>query len=427
LDTHDEVNELSPLVPSTTFEKQISEEVNSPTEVETPQLVTKETRSRRSLLESSPSPSPSPPQKTTKKRQPLKTITNNADTKKQSAKTKQKISPSPPTTQKVSNQKEKENKQKQSGIKRKGAKTPISTRQSDVDTGPRRSKRTRLQADEIPIYDKQTIKDFEGHLIKIDVVVGTKKCEPLFPQINAKKTTKKVAAVRKQVAASNVKTVREYKAPTAEKTQYALYYERLVRKLERAQHRIVKAERRRLRAERRAAEASTTAATVVAQTVTNDALNLDTIEDNVDNNEEEEVGEDESIGSIISSSDVNESRESFLLTSAKGEQTRQQTVVFSSKLSSKTYETITEGVKMAAMTDDSGVIVIEPQSSSKTFRHDRVAMYICQKGECIISLNGELIRLKQADTITIPFRVPYKFKNTLANRKTYLQFVFLNK
>ena len=93
----------------------------------------------------------------------------------------------------------------------------------------------------------------------------------------------------------------------------------------------------------------------------------------------------------------------------------------------KQYDECKTGVSIAASSNNSGVLRIDPTYSTKTNAHAMRVVYFVQRGECLVSINNIISKHSAGDVIKVPANISYKVKNIAKdkNDKLYLYFQFL--
>jgi mannose-6-phosphate isomerase-like protein (cupin superfamily) len=94
----------------------------------------------------------------------------------------------------------------------------------------------------------------------------------------------------------------------------------------------------------------------------------------------------------------------------------------------KNYEECKTGVSIAASSNNSGVLRLDPSYSTKTNSHAMRVVYFVQSGECLVSINNIISKHSVGDVIKVPANISYKLKNIAKNKndKLYLYFQFLD-
>ena len=155
--------------------------------------------------------------------------------------------------------------------------------------------------------------------------------------------------------------------------------------------------------------------------------------------------EDSLVITQIPDDKLNLSRTSFLFESEDTESSMKHVFTFSNNMDSLVFEKVYEGVGIKAFSDSDGVLCIDPERCSKTQSHPGACIFFMQKGECYISLNGNITKIRDGDVFSIPesklifcfirldkylliFMILdclYKIKNTSSTINAYCYFKFI--
>ncbi len=107
--------------------------------------------------------------------------------------------------------------------------------------------------------------------------------------------------------------------------------------------------------------------------------------------------------SIQTTQNFNESQESIIFEDDESSVgTKKHIFCFTKNLESITFKECYPGVSLKAISESNGYICIDPMSSTKTQIHRDGCEYHLQKGNCFLSINGQLSKHTNSDIFIIP-------------------------
>lgn len=239
-------------------------------------------------------------------------------------------------------------KKKKSNSKKKTNLKPVSESESEENTSfLRRSKRIKLPADMIPVYEYVKIKDFQGNIINVQTIVDSTERKTTFKNMENKELLR-----RKKIIETKKKS--RIKRPVED--------------------------------------------------LSSDEENSNQLNQSI----QSKINANDSIETLAienTDTDLNETIENFIIEDDNGDNPIQKHIIFFNKnLESIEFEYTDNypGIGISALSINHGYICIDPMRSTKTQAFNDEIEYFLQKGNCIVSINGKLSKIAQSDILNIP-------------------------
>ncbi len=211
----------------------------------------------------------------------------------------------------------------------------------------RRSKRIKLPADMIPVYEYVKMKDFQGNIINVQTIVDSTERKITFKSMENKELLR-----RKKINETKKKS--RIKRPVED--------------------------------------------------LSSDEENSNHLNQSI----QAKINANDSIETLIienTDTDLNETIENFIIEDDNGENPIQKHIIFFYKnLESIEFEYTDNypGIGISALSINHGYLCIDPMKSTKTQVFSDEIEYVLQRGNCIISINSKLSKIAHSDILNIP-------------------------
>lgn len=266
---------------------------------------------------------------------------------------------------------------------------PTTASATTTTSGPRRSKRTRVDITETACYKYEEI---DHVMVRTLVSTQRKKIIPIheFSQLFIK-----VKPVKKSASAKTTRTIKASKQEKQKKPMNKEAGEGVVsqKKAKRmiATEAVIKEERED--------QSSITMNNLTDQTIntSQETVCVDYTDENHDDNNID--------GSVSESEEEEEKKNKNIITD------NAKLYIYARHNSEREYVECMPNVGMATLSNKDAIIRIEPKRATASNIHEFKSLYFVQQGTCLLSMNGVVSKHSEKDVFVVPKDVKYKIQN----------------